>query len=95
MVIQNKYCKIIFILQKHKSRLNRNQIFMKSKILITILSILIFIQCKKVDCVEKLDTNCACIEIYDPVCGCNDKTYSNSCYAECAGINDYSDGECQ
>ena len=27
-----------------------------------------------------------CIEIYDPVCGCDDVTYSNSCYADRYGV---------
>jgi hypothetical protein len=32
---------------------------------------------------------------YDPVCGCNKKTYSNSCVAECHGIKEYTKGECK
>lgn len=31
---------------------------------------------------------------YDPVCGCNQKTYPNACAAECAGIRTYTKGEC-
>ena len=37
----------------------------------------------------------ACIEIYDPVCGCNNKTYSNSCYAGISGLNNWTKGECK
>lgn len=40
------------------------------------------------------DPNCACYEIYAPVCGCDDVTYSNDCYAECVGITDYTEGAC-
>ena len=36
----------------------------------------------------------ACIEIYQPVCGCNNETYSNSCYAEVDGVTSWSEGEC-
>ena len=31
---------------------------------------------------------------YDPVCGCNQKTYSNACMAQCHGITKYVKGEC-
>ena len=49
------------------------------------------------DCIDKTKINdqVACIEIYDPVCGCNDKTYSNSCYAEREGVTDWSKGACK
>ena len=36
-----------------------------------------------------------CIELYDPVCGCNGITYSNSCYATSfEGVTSYVAGEC-
>ena len=35
-----------------------------------------------------------CTEQYDPVCGCNDKTYPNECYAARAGISVGAKGAC-
>ena len=37
---------------------------------------------------------CVCITAYEPVCGDDGITYSNSCEAECAGIFNYTNGEC-
>jgi len=41
-----------------------------------------------------IDVTAMCIEIYDPVCGCDGITYSNSCYAGISGVIFYVDGEC-
>lgn len=38
--------------------------------------------------------NVACIEIYQPVCGCDGVTYSNKCYASSGGVSSWVDGEC-
>jgi hypothetical protein len=53
---------------------------------------------------QKPDGNCGspgrcwmypeyCIEVYDPVCGCNAEAYPNSCYAAMAGMSVASFGE--
>lgn len=40
------------------------------------------------------DPDCVCPTVYEPVCGCNGVTYSNSCYAKCDGVRQYTDGAC-
>jgi len=35
-----------------------------------------------------------CIELYAPVCGCDQRTYENSCFANAAGTGIYTAGEC-
>ena len=65
------------------------------KISISILLSLLLLQCT-----NKLNKNnpvatedCMCMEIYQPVCGSDDKEYSNSCFATCAGV-EFTDGAC-
>jgi len=36
-----------------------------------------------------------CITIWEPVCGVDNKTYTNKCWAEEAGIEIATDGVCQ
>jgi hypothetical protein len=51
-------------------------------------------KCDKKDCTEKIQEDCMCTMQYDPVCGCNNKTYGNACTARCHGITKYVKGEC-
>jgi hypothetical protein len=69
---------------------------MKTKHLFLGLASLLYLSsCEKDPCEEQLKANCACAEIYSPVCGCNGVTYDNACEAECHGIIDYTSGACE
>ena len=49
------------------------------------------------DCInpEYIDSSYSCYEIYSPVCGCDDVTYENDCYAVYyGGITEWTHGPC-
>ena len=71
-----------------------------SKLLITFL---IFIyscsseESEEIACIDdsKIDKLALCIEVYEPVCGCNGITYPNICYASSfGGVTSFINGAC-
>lgn len=61
---------------------------------LVLISLTCLIACKKECTTTTPKPNCACTKEYKPVCGCNQQTYSNDCMAECAGVLNYTEGEC-
>ena len=66
------------------------------------LVLIVVISCSKdkendQKCIDEslIDVTSACLEIYDPVCGCNGITYPNSCYATTFnGVKSFTKGAC-
>ena len=75
-------------------------ILAKMKLLNLLFSGILFfslVSCEKnKTCIDSTQINdsITCIEIYNPVCGCDGNTYDNYCYADKAGVTSYVAGEC-
>ncbi|TAE39369.1 MAG: protease inhibitor Kazal-type [Runella slithyformis] len=66
----------------------------------SILALILVLGCQEKNneptpnCVEKINDQIVCTALYDPVCGCNNKTYGNACVAGASGITNFTKGEC-
>lgn len=58
--------------------------------------IMMVLGCKATqECIGEPKPEQICTMDYNPVCGCNGKTYSNSCRAEAEGVKSWTLGECK
>ncbi|MDB5263450.1 MAG: kazal domain protein [Adhaeribacter sp.] len=59
---------------------------------------LLLVTCKptQLTCIDtaKINPEALCTMQYEPVCGCNNKTYGNACQAENAGVTAFTKGAC-
>ena len=65
--------------------------------ILALISMFMIVGCKCSEpsiCEAVPNPDCICTTIWQPVCGCDGVTYGNSCEAECAGIDEYEEGEC-
>ncbi len=65
---------------------------------ILIFAIITFCSCdKKDDCIDEsqIQDDVACAADYNPVCGCNQQSYPNACFASVSGVESWTEGLCQ
>lgn len=83
------------------SLLKKKSIHMLFKLtsLLTFCLLLLAATCRQdsvANCIDEslINPDQVCIQIYEPVCGCDNKTYGNECIARRSGVTTWTDGEC-
>ena len=69
---------------------------MKQFLIVSVAMTLFSCEETRDNCIDKSKIkNDPCTRIWDPVCGCDEKIYSNPCVAENAGLDSWTKGECK
>ena len=80
-------------------KVSHRSLFGFPAILSAVLISCVMVSCENAedDCIDESLINPGAVlpNIYDPVCGCNDVSYSNSYEAEANGVTSYTEGACE